>query len=90
MFVWVGLPADIDGHSLLERALIEANVAFVPGKAFFADGSGGQTIRLNFSRPGISEIEDGVRRLCDVVARWTARGASRPDRRDTGQAAAPC
>ena len=36
MFVWVWLPEGMDGKVMLERALAEERVAFVPGKAFFA------------------------------------------------------
>ena len=35
LFVWVRLPEAIDAASLLDRAVREAGVAFVPGAAFF-------------------------------------------------------
>ncbi len=63
MFVWLTLPKGADGAALLERALAEENVAFVPGSAFFADGSGQNTIRLNFSKPNEAEIGEGILRL---------------------------
>ena len=34
MFVWVELPPETDGERLLERALVEQGVAFVPSAAF--------------------------------------------------------
>ena len=40
MFVWITLPQGIDGADLLARSLSTARVAFVPGRAFYADGSG--------------------------------------------------
>jgi DNA-binding transcriptional MocR family regulator len=38
-------------------------VAFVPGTSFFADGTGRNTARLNFSYCDEKEIEDGIYRL---------------------------
>ncbi|MGB3280633.1 MAG: PLP-dependent aminotransferase family protein, partial [Pseudorhodobacter sp.] len=63
MFVWLTLPAGMDGAELLAKSLESQRVAFVPGKAFFADGSGANTIRLNFSRPDHTTIEEGIARL---------------------------
>ncbi|AJE45500.1 PLP-dependent aminotransferase family protein [Celeribacter indicus] len=66
MFVWLTLPAEMDGAELLKRAL-EAKVAFVPGGAFYADGSRANTLRLNFSMSGPGRIEEGVARLGQVI-----------------------
>ena len=63
MFVWVTLPRGMDGAELLAHALEAEKLAFVPGRAFFADGSGGNTLRLSFSCADESEIEDGMQRL---------------------------
>lgn len=63
MFVWVTLPEGADGAALLERALEAERIAFVPGAAFFPDGSGRNTIRLNFSSPTEAQIEEGIERL---------------------------
>ena len=63
MFVWATLPKGVDGKALLEVAVQEHRVAFVPGGAFFADGSGRNTIRLSYSLPSEDEIERGVDRL---------------------------
>jgi DNA-binding transcriptional MocR family regulator len=67
-FIWVKLPAEVSGASLLKRAIEEAKVAFVPGAAFFHDGTGQNTIRLSYSLPGVSEIATGVRRLASLVS----------------------
>ncbi len=66
-FIWLTLPAGISGASLLTRAVDEARVAFVPGAAFFHDGSGENTIRLSYSLPDTSAIETGVRRLASLL-----------------------
>ena len=49
MFIWITLPDHMDGAELLAHSLRDARVAFVPGQAFFADGSGANTMRLNFT-----------------------------------------
>lgn len=63
MFVWATLPGHLDGAKLLERAIREARVAFVPGEAFFADRSQRNHIRLSFSLPDPAAIEEGIGRL---------------------------
>jgi DNA-binding transcriptional MocR family regulator len=67
MFVWVTLLEGMDGAALLERSLAQERVAFVPGAAFFPDGSGRNTIRLNFSSPTEATIEDGLARLGRLI-----------------------
>ncbi|MDO9640487.1 MAG: PLP-dependent aminotransferase family protein [Pseudotabrizicola sp.] len=68
MFVWITLPEGMDGADLLARSLETERVAFVPGRAFFADGSGGNTIRLSFSRADEAAIDEGIRRLGRLIA----------------------
>jgi len=63
MFIWLSLPVTVDGAELLSRSLESAGVAFVPGGAFFADGSGSNTIRLSFSCSDETETREGIRRL---------------------------
>lgn len=69
MFVWITLPEGFDGAELLAECLKSERVAFVPGKAFFADGSGANTIRLSFSRMAEKDIAEGVARLGRVLKR---------------------
>lgn len=68
MFIWLTLPAGMDGADLLARSLQTQRVAFVPGRAFFADGSGGNTIRLNYSLADPATIDEGIRRLGALLA----------------------
>jgi DNA-binding transcriptional MocR family regulator len=68
MFVWVTLPAGMDGAALLARSLETAKVAFVPGRAFFADGSNANTLRLSFSCASAAMIEEGMSRLGSLIA----------------------
>jgi 2-aminoadipate transaminase len=69
MFVWVEMPEEVDTTELLRRAVDEAGVAFVPGRAFCAAGGvrGGNGLRLNFSRIPPDQIHEGIRRLGEVL-----------------------
>ena len=51
---------------MLPRAL-ENKVAYVIGSAFHCDGGGKNTMRLNFSYPTHEQINEGIRRLADVI-----------------------
>ncbi len=66
MFLWVTLPTRWDAKEILERCL-EQNVAFVPGQEFFPDGSGKNTLRMNFSSPSLGNIGEGVKRMGKVL-----------------------
>jgi 2-aminoadipate transaminase len=66
MFLWITLPEGLSSMDLFEIAIKE-NVAFVPGKAFFADGSGDNTLRLNFSNSDEEKIEEGIKRLGKAI-----------------------
>ncbi|MEM2253659.1 MAG: PLP-dependent aminotransferase family protein [Desulfurococcaceae archaeon] len=58
---------DFDAGALLEKAVNEYKVAYVPGRSFHPDGGGANSMRLNFSYPSISEIYEGVKRLAELV-----------------------
>jgi|YNPNPStandDraft_1061719.scaffolds.fasta_scaffold02457_7 DNA-binding transcriptional MocR family regulator len=67
-FAWVALPAGIDSAGLLPAAEA-AGVSYVPGARFYVDGGGGRYLRLSFSLLPTDELEEGVRRLAEVVER---------------------
>lgn len=69
MFIWLTLPPQIDAADLLAAALQSERVAFVPGRAFFADGSNGNTLRLSFSCADEGMIDEGMRRLGQAIGR---------------------
>jgi len=48
------------------------NVVFVPGRAFYVDGGGDNTLRLNFSNSDEEKIEEGIKRLAKVIKRVLA------------------
>jgi len=68
LFIWVRLPEGMDTTEILRDA-IDQKVAFVPGSAFYDDGSGKNTMRLNFSNATPQKIETGIARLGKVLAR---------------------
>jgi DNA-binding transcriptional MocR family regulator len=71
MFIWLTLPEAIDAARLLPRAIAEARIAFVPGRAFHCDGSGANTLRLNFSLADEAQIQEGIGRLSALLCRAT-------------------
>ncbi|CAN5920154.1 PLP-dependent aminotransferase family protein [soil metagenome] len=74
-FVWLRLPDGMDSGELLPSAL-QAKVAYVPGRAFYADGSGGNELRLSFCFPPSDRIREGVRRLARVIREQMALRAA--------------
>lgn len=66
MFLWVRLPEYMDALEMLKEA-VELKVAYVIGSGFFTDGSGRNTMRLNYSYPTDDKIVVGIQRLAEVV-----------------------
>lgn len=66
LFLFVTLPPGLDTDIIFNRA-IEKNVAFVAGSTFFCNGSGHNTMRINFSFSNTNEIETGIERLSLVI-----------------------
>jgi 2-aminoadipate transaminase len=62
MFLWATLPEGMSAMALFDKA-IKQKVAFVPGKPFYTDGTGDNTLRLNFSNSDEAKIEEGIKRL---------------------------
>jgi 2-aminoadipate transaminase len=62
----VRLPVGSDAGAILNKC-IEHNVAFVPGTEFYPDGSGKNTMRLNFTNATSADIEQGIKRLGEVL-----------------------
>jgi 2-aminoadipate transaminase len=66
LFLWVKLPRRMNATALFEKA-IERKVAYVIGSAFFCNGKGHHTMRLNFSYPSEEQIVEGIQRLAQVI-----------------------
>lgn len=65
-FVWLVVPEQVDCDQLFDKA-IENKVVYVRGSAFFANGQGKNTARLNFSQPKVEDIDKGIKILADVI-----------------------
>ena len=65
-YVWVTLPPEIDTTALMPKAIV-AKVAYVPGTAFYADGSGSWSLRLSYCYPTPERIRVGVKSLGEVI-----------------------
>jgi 2-aminoadipate transaminase len=65
-YIWLTVPAGIDTSDLLAKA-VNHRVAYVPGRGFYADGSGGDQMRLCFSYPEVARIPEGVQRLGELL-----------------------
>jgi len=66
MFFWVELPAGLDAHALLPKA-VDAGVAYVPGAAFFAGDGRPNSLRLSFVTVDAQRIHQGVEALAGVL-----------------------
>ncbi|TCT37175.1 PLP-dependent aminotransferase family protein [Martelella mediterranea] len=75
MFIWITLPEHMDAAALLPLSLKTEKVAFVPGNAFYADGSGHNHIRVSFSCADPATIREGISRLGRLVSNELAAAA---------------
>lgn len=66
LFLWVKLPKHMSTNQLLPKA-IKNKVAYVIGSAFYCNGKGQNTMRLNFSYPTEQQIEEGIHRLAKMI-----------------------
>lgn len=69
MFLWVTLNEKIDTEKMLKKAL-ELNVAYVIGSAFYPDGRGRNSMRLNFTFSKDEDIVEGIKRLSRAVKEY--------------------
>lgn len=65
VFIWVELPPPIDTTALLQRAIKEAGVLFIPGQLFSMNDNPAarHCLRLNFSNCPADRIEHGIAQL---------------------------
>lgn len=72
MFLWVTLPEGVSAMSLFPKAL-EKKVAFVPGDPFYVGIENANTMRLNYTNADCETIEEGIRRLGELLDRFIFR-----------------
>lgn len=66
LFLWIKIPRHISATEMLPKA-IAAKVAYVPGKFFYSAKQDDSTMRLNFCNASEDNIEEGIKRLANVV-----------------------
>ena len=66
LFLFMTLPDHMDSEKLFYKA-IEKNVAYVMGSVFHCDGSGKNTMRINFSYVPEEKAVEGVKRLAEAI-----------------------
>lgn len=64
MFIWGEFASPLNTHEIFYE-IIEKGVAYVYGNAFYPDGSGLNTMRLNFSNATEENIDKGIKILGD-------------------------
>jgi 2-aminoadipate transaminase len=65
-YLWVTLPDGVDSKAMLPLAVKEL-VAYTPGTAFFANGTGQSNLRISFCYPTPDNIKLGIKRLASVI-----------------------
>ena len=83
-FIWVTAPDGVDTVAL-SAAASARKVAYVPGRPFYPGDDGATQIRLAYSRVADELIDEGVRRLGDLVR--TASGGQCDGAESLGDAA---
>jgi len=86
--LWCRLPPGLKARRLMAEAARQS-VALVPGEVFYPDGGGQEEIRLNFSRPAIALIEEGIRRLGVAMTALLKKRDSVEERREAEFTAQP-
>lgn len=66
MFVWITLPEQINAKALLPE-MIENKITYVGGSPFYPDGGHENHMRLNFSSMSEERIEEGVKRIAEIL-----------------------
>jgi len=67
LFIFVRVPEKVNTKELIQDSIKKYKVAYVPGQSFFVNGTGTNTMRLNFSYPSMDEIEEGIKRLGQAI-----------------------
>ena len=66
LFLFLNMPEGFDAVKFYDRAL-DAGVAYVAGEFFHPDGSGKNTMRLNFSFMSEEKMREGVKILAELL-----------------------
>lgn len=69
MFLWLTLPEYVDTKEMIPMAA-NNKVFYVTGKPFHCDGSGKNTLRLNYSYPTFEQIDKGIQSLATTIKEY--------------------
>ncbi len=69
LFLWVQLPDNVSASMVFQQA-VHQGVAFIHGRPFHPDGSGDNTMRLNFASSSPENIVEGIKRLARVLSQY--------------------
>lgn len=72
LFMWVELDPDVDTHAMFDH-VFQKNIAYVPGVFFCTDGSGKNTMRLNFSTTSEEKIAECIPILGDMIKSYITK-----------------
>ena len=72
LFIWGSFPEKIDVVKIFPEA-IARKVAYIQGCVFFADGSGTNYVRLNYSYASPAQIDEGIARLGELFKEKLAK-----------------
>lgn len=66
LFLWLRLPPEVDSAARFEET-ISRGVSYVPGAAFYDDGGGANTVRLNFAGAPAAELRAAAFTLAETL-----------------------
>jgi 2-aminoadipate transaminase len=66
LFLWIVLPERLDSEAILPESIERAKVIYVPGHPFHVNDTGGNTLRVAFSKETEDNIRAGIRQLAQV------------------------
>lgn len=71
-YIWLKVPDYINTKQIQQECL-DAGVAYVPGRGFYATGEGDNYMRLSFCFPTPEHIEEGVKRIANVLDKYVQK-----------------
>lgn len=74
LFIWGEFKASVDTVKILPEAVAK-NVAYIQGQVFYADNSGLNTLRLNYSNASLEKIDYGMKALGDLYKQKIAEAS---------------
>jgi 2-aminoadipate transaminase len=84
MFLWVTLPKNLNTRLMFKRAIAK-KVAYVVGDAFYPDGAEYNSMRLNFSFSEDDVMQEGIKRLAEVIKEEMAASYEKEQPYDIGE-----